>query len=81
MATLPGTTRLIMNVFSKNWILKHHYVSLFDLFYDKSHWQKCHQDNLAKAIQELVKQGLIKWGEAYALVLTEEGFNALSRPD
>jgi len=70
-----------MKVFSENRIQKNHHLSLFDLFYEKSQWLKYHQDNFTKAIHELVNQGLIRWGEAYALILTEEGYNALSLKD
>ncbi len=78
MDTLSDTKKLIMDVFSQNRIRKHHHLSLFDLFYEKSQWHKYHQDNFTKAVRELVNQGLIKWGEAHALVLTEEGYSALS---
>ena len=81
MNTLTDTAQLIMDVFLENGVQKNHHLSLFELFYEKSHWQKYHQDNFTKAIHKLVNLGLIKWGEAYALILTEEGYKALSRSD
>ncbi len=81
MDTLSGTAKLILAIFSQNGIEKHHHLSLFDLFYEKLQWHKYHQDNFTRAVHELVNRGLIKWGEAYALVLTEEGYNALSHPN
>ena len=81
MNTLIDTAQMIMNVFAENGVQKHHCLSLFDLFYEKSQWHKCHQDNFNNALYELVNQGFIRWGEAYALVLTEEGYNTLSRMD
>ncbi|HXX57207.1 MAG TPA: hypothetical protein VEI96_04345 [Thermodesulfovibrionales bacterium] len=81
MSTLSDTTRLIMDVFLQYGIEKHHHLSLFNLFYAKTQWEKCHQDNFTKAVHELVNRGFMEWGEAYALVLTEEGYHALSHPN
>jgi len=80
MNTLSDTSKLIMDVFWQNRVQKYHDLSLFDLFYEKSQWHKYHQDNFTRAVHELVSQGLIQWGEAYALILTEEGYNVLSHP-
>lgn len=80
MNTLSGTTKLIMDVFSRKGIRKHHHLSLLNLFYEQFQWHKDDQDNFLDAIHDLVSEGLLKWGESYKLILTDEGHGAVHHP-
>ncbi len=81
MNTLSDTAGLILGVFSEHGIRKKYSLSIFDLLFKKSQWDQHHQENFTRALNELIDWGFIDWGERHVLILTEEGYDALSHQD
>jgi hypothetical protein len=78
MSQLSITARIIMEIFGESNAKKNQGFKVMDLILNKSLLNSRHQVNFSAAVNELIEQGYLEWGQEAELVLTEKGYKALN---